>query len=257
VIMLPRSDCAISFSGDADLAYPIIHQLECAIRSHPPLQRRSMDLKEFLPHAVKIINGIYATMVAEVAVLKNKPPNLRLGIGGYSWVEKSFFIWLIRYNAQAKRFKAYRPSKLWLDRVNGDIAAKHKKSENWIELGQVLFHGNMGDVGKRRLKAMLSKKSFLSDQLRGTGQLDMEPFEVIRDMLRDPLKDRTIGGAPQLVKIYQYMDSTPLGVYWPDRKANRITLLGRPILAYENFDHWILDPDTLHSSHLKHSPKLP
>jgi hypothetical protein len=77
--------------------------------------------------------------------------------------------------------------------------------------------------------------------------MDMEPFETVRDMLRDSGHSETIGGAPQVVKVYQYMQTAALGVFWPDRKMGSIYLQGRRCLGYERIDNWLLDPDTLKS----------
>lgn len=75
--------------------------------------------------------------------------------------------------------------------------------------------------------------------------LDFEPFEVVRDMLREVKHSETIGGAPQIVKVYQYMKSAPLGVFWPNRETGQIHLQGRPLLDYERTERWVLDPDRL------------
>ena len=64
-------------------------------------------------------------------------------------------------------------------------------------------------------------------------------------MLRDEHRAETIGGFPQLVKVYQYMQTAPLGVYWPAKEGSIIHLQGRPCLGYERIDRWILDLDTL------------
>ena len=53
----------------------------------------------------------------------------------------------------------------------------------------------------------------------------------------------------QVVKLYQYMHSASLAVYWPDKKSNQVYLQGRPCLGYERVDNWILDPDTLRTEH--------
>ena len=72
----------------------------------------------------------------------------------------------------------------------------------------------------------------------------MEPFEVLRDMLREG-KYNSIGGPPQIVKVYRYLNAMPYGVYWPNRESDHITVLGRPLLDYETLEYPILDPDTL------------
>lgn len=60
----------------------------------------------------------------------------------------------------------------------------------------------------------------------------MEPFEVIRDMLKEQWesqqkrseKYRTIGGAPQMIKVYQYMNSRPVGMYWPEKSNDNLKI---------------------------------
>jgi hypothetical protein len=77
----------------------------------------------------------------------------------------------------------------------------------------------------------------------------MEPFEVIRDMLRGAGKHDSIGGAPQLAKVNQYLNATTIAVYWPDKRSGVPSLQGRPILPFEKVDRWILDPDSMWLSH--------
>jgi hypothetical protein len=70
----------------------------------------------------------------------------------------------------------------------------------------------------------------------------MEPFEVLRDMIRDRV-DLAIGGPPQVLKVYRYLNYAPFGVYWPDRDSGRISVLGRPLLDYEECPFGVIDPD--------------
>ena len=77
----------------------------------------------------------------------------------------------------------------------------------------------------------------------------MEPFEVLRDMIRQETSPY-IGGPPQLAKAYQHLNVMRLGVYWPDRESGQIAVNGRPLLAYEKPYFPIVDPDTLEVVHL-------
>jgi hypothetical protein len=110
-------------------------------------------------------------------------------------------------------------------------------------LGKLAFAGDQAPLAKEKLIDRLA--GLLS---ANTPKLDWEPFEVVRDMLRDPRHSETIGGAPQIVKVYQYMDAAPLGVYWPNKSDGIVHLQGRPCLGYERIDRFVLDPDTLRSS---------
>lgn len=64
-------------------------------------------------------------------------------------------------------------------------------------------------------------------------RLDMEPLEVISAMIRDSEYD-SIGGHPQVVKIYQHLATVPFVVQWADDRS----LLGRPLLPYEAPDRF-------------------
>ena len=99
----------------------------------------------------------------------------------------------------------------------------------------------------RELLAALIKKK---DDRYSLEKLDFEPFEVVRDMLRSTSKPHTIGGPPQVVKVYQYSDCVPLGVWWPDRPNGSPHLQGRRCFGYERTERFFLDPDTLFSSRL-------
>jgi hypothetical protein len=88
------------------------------------------------------------------------------------------------------------------------------------------------------------------DNASSLDKLDFEPFEVVRDMLRNTSKAHTIGGPPQVVKVYQYSECVPLGVWWPDRTQGTPHLQGRKFFGYERTERFFLDPDTLFSSRL-------
>lgn len=75
----------------------------------------------------------------------------------------------------------------------------------------------------------------------------MEPLEVLIEFIRDKGR-RTIGGAPQIVKIYRHLNTMPLNVYWPNLSAGQISFMGRSLLPYERNEYMVLDPDTLEVS---------
>jgi hypothetical protein len=78
------------------------------------------------------------------------------------------------------------------------------------------------------------------NKLAGSG-FDMEPFEVLRDMIRERV-DHRIGGAPQVAKVYRYMRTQNFAVNWPDADGPPHAL-GRPPLPYEQFDLPVINPD--------------
>ena len=256
VITLPRSDCAIAFAGYSGHAYPMMHQLSNAIEAHAPLRRGSLDIVSFKTHALKIFDGMSGLIESSLGLSSpaNTDPEANFILGGYCWITKSFEVWHIKHSAKQGKFIAYPPkcvriightgepkfSKILKDE-DGNLELKTKKLG-----GSIVVAGDQKKVFEKRLLSKLKEKHDIS-------HLDMEPFEVVRDMLREPRHSETIGGAPQIVKVYQYMRSAPLGVHWPDRASGSIHLQGRPCLGYERIDRWVLDPDTLWSEHPSYS----
>jgi hypothetical protein len=131
-------------------------------------------------------------------------------------------MWIIHFDKTVGRFN-FSSSNAW----SGDDSKR------------ILIAGDYRHEVHARLAEKLKNKGKLT-----RGSFDMEPFEVLRDMIRTR-EYPTLGGAPQVLKIYEHMNSLPYAVFWPDRQSGHVTLLGRPLLDYEITERLILDPDTL------------
>jgi hypothetical protein len=246
VMILPRGDCAIAFAGYTGHAYPMMQQLAFAIESHGPLQRGSMDISALKSHALKIFDSMI--QLIESSPHLSSPEEIKTDanfiLGGYPWIKKRFEIWNISYRAAEKRFIA-QPAEWLCYSVPGNkvLHRGRPKGAAKLGIGRIAFAGDQAPLAK----ALLIKSVYPRSNSKIPTKLDMEPFQVVRDMLRDPQHSETIGGAPQLAKVYQYMKAAPLAVYWKKKKRGRPHLLGRPCLGYERIDRWALDPDTLKS----------
>jgi len=78
--------------------------------------------------------------------------------------------------------------------------------------------------------------------------VDMEPLQILATMLSDPARERdhnTIGGPPQLLKIYRSLNRVPFGVSWEIDGKQATTLLGMPVFSLSGFRYPIIDPKTL------------
>ncbi len=142
--------------------------------------------------------------------------------GGFSWRRQDFRIWTLHYDPSIDRF-TFRPSSDWSGQRSGRKV--------------VAFAGDAADDARERLIALLRQRRKLT-----SGGFDMEPFEVLRDMIRSGGYP-TIGGAPQIAKVYKYMRTQFFAVRWPDNNGAPHAL-GRPALSYETFDAPIIDPDS-------------
>ncbi|PJZ70819.1 hypothetical protein CH373_05995 [Leptospira perolatii] len=222
---LPRSDSAICFAGDTSYAYPLIIQLTNAISQYDKSSDRSLDIHKLRGHIIKVCNSLKDSIRSLSD--KNAFKDNEFLFGGYSWTKKNFFLWKIRYDRDNNKFHFIR------------------NTRKYGKLGKILFAGDMTNTAKKSLGILIKQKYGSSiKKLKGIGY-DFEPFEVIRDMLRASDLRGSIGGAPQILKVYQHMNSRVFGVYWPNKDSKKITINGRELIGYENIQNWIIDPDTL------------
>jgi hypothetical protein len=250
IFILPRSDCVISFAGYTGHAYPMMLQLISAIESNIPAKRGALELSALRSHALKIFNSMADQIQASIHVNTDAEtdPEATFLFGGYSWTKKRFQLWAIIFDSTAKKFYAHPANWLtYLDEAGSIIYRKRKAERDETNIGHFSF---AGDQAPKARAALLEKLNSRPPNSRND-PLDWEPFEVIRDMLRESSKPETIGGAPQVVKIYQYMQAAPVCVYWPNKESGSIHLQGRKCLGYENIDRGVLDPDTLQTEPYK------
>lgn len=220
---MPRGDCAIAFAGDTLYSYPIIQQAANAVQMYPKSRSRAMDIGSLRGHVIRLMNG----MMEYISDIPKDTPEVgevkvSFIFAGYSWREAKFKIWTISFDNKKHKFTYATPSTL------------HRK--------RIAFAGDyIGEVKRRILKLLKERSKNFEDGF------DMEPFEVLRDMIRedDGRRYPYIGGPPQIIKIYKHMNYMPYSVYWPDKQSKKISLLGRPLLDYETYPFLKLDPDTL------------
>lgn len=220
LFLLPRSDCVLGFAGSTLLAYPLLTQISQSITFHAPLRDRVIDYVPLRTHIVKLINDLFSQYRTYDSDLQC--PNTEFLLGGYSWFKKSFQLDKIRYIEKKKRFEH----------------SNYTKAPDKVSYA---FIGDWSQTFGRRLA-----KRIYAQSISG---LQLEPFELIRDQLRNSGENDTIGGAPQIVSVSQHMNSNHTAVYWPTKASGTVFLGGRQMLPFENFDNWILDPDTLEKSH--------
>lgn len=229
---LPGSNCVLAFAGDTSYAYPMMMQIRQAMSGYGRIESRSMDIADINGHVLNHANHLMSS-IYDLADPDYIPDNEFI-FGGYSWVEKRFRIWRYYYERGEK------------------LLAKDGKPHRILSNieGQFVAIGDQREAFKEELRLLLREKYGPNiNQMSGL-HLDMEPFEALCRMLKRASKGDTIGGAPQMIKAYQYMNSCPVGVYWPQKNdvfSNR-TLLGRKMFDYENTTYWFIDPDTLLTS---------
>jgi len=227
ILMLPRSDAVISFAGSTNFAYPLMLQAYNAVNMYPRSKSRALDITELKGHFIRIFNGTLKSINNfPVGQLIADNPDAFFLLCGYSWKFKTYKIWTLHYDDSIKEF-TFRPTSDW-----GGQDGDAKK--------MIAFVGDKDAVTKAKEKLVLLLKE--TGKI-STGSLDMEPFEILRDTIRST-EFTSVGGPPQIVKIYEHANAVPVGVYWPTKESNQVCVLGRPLLGYEKFRDGIIDPDS-------------
>jgi hypothetical protein len=232
IMLLPRSDCVLSFSGDTDDAYPLMLQAWNAIEMYGPAKERSMDIAELKGHLVRVFNHL-RSFITELPHGESsaQPTRAIFAFSGYSWRTRRFHIWKLHHDYSIGKF-TFRPATKW-----GGQEGNALKLISWLGDEQAI-----GDA-KSRLVTLLKERGKIS-----IGSLDMEPFEVLRDIIRSEAF-ASIGGPIQVVKIYEHSNTTPVGVFWPERKPGSVCVFGRPLMKYERIPWGVIDPDNPDRAH--------
>ena len=222
IMTLPRTDCLISFAGLTDYAYPLMLQMIRSIEFYPPSLNRRTDVAVAKGHTLRVFNQM-RTLIHDFPTGQDRPgdPATHFLFGGFSWRRQQFRIWTLHYDPDIDKF-TYRPTSDW-------PGQKHGRKN-------VAFAGDVVDDARERLISLLRRRRKLTG-----GGFDMEPFEVLRDMIRSG-DYPSVGGAPQIAEVYKYMRTQFFAVRWPDNSGVPHAL-GRPALSYEIFEAPIINPD--------------
>lgn len=210
---LPRSDAAIAFAGRTLFALPAVLHLQTAISAYPPSQRRSMDIEDAKGHALRVFNEIYSDR-RDFPSDGDDGPGAEFILGGWSWRASRFRLWSLKWDVFARE---------WIFRA---IQPRRGAQDVWV-----WFAGSPEAVEDARI----SFDQLLKDrQAAGKPSLDLEPLTVIAEAISSG-RYRDIGGSPQLLKVYQHMNTQQFAVEWsgPGSNGPKAHVGGRPLLGYE------------------------
>ena len=224
VFDLGRGDAVLAFAGHTADAYPLMLQLQSCVKMHPKLSTRAYDLAELKGHMLRIFNAMWRS----ISSLPNgqsvpDPAAARFILAGYSWRYEAFKIWTIYFHSPSNEFR-FRE------------ASHHRKKGGGNKY--FMFIGDDANLAQERVYELFRERK----RVRSVG-CHMEPFEVLREFIRDDQKPY-IGGAPQVHKIYRHLNTLPYNVYWPRRQSGTVAFGGRLLLPYERNKYLAFDPDT-------------
>lgn len=227
VFQLPRTDALIAFAGDTLWAYPIVFQTTATMDANESSRSRYYDLSSARGLAMRSMDAMMRSGDAIAGGWHEV--ELEFLFGGWSWRDQEFLLWRLYWS-------------------RGDRRMRHDPVPT-SRLGKVRFIGtrdrdhvdpSLEVVGaaKRHLSAILRAKH---GRLSPDTPLDMEPWEVLVAMLRSG-DHSSIGGPPQLAKVYPYMSTRTFAVLWPNADGP-LTLMGRHLLNREVTHAPVIDPD--------------
>jgi hypothetical protein len=214
IFPLVRNDSVLAFCGDTAFAYPILLQLVNSVRNYEKTASREMDIVDLRPHFLKIAGSMCAQVTdfprGEHGI---DPTDFKLLFAGYSSGQQEFKAWTYYFDNNKKNFN-YR-----------HLSFHEKKT---LGTKPFLFMGDSVHEANKLLYEKLGQRAKLV-----AGGLDMEPLEVLLEMIESDKFD-TIGGPPQLVKVYPHANVLPINVLWPREKPKFVAHFGRPLLDYES-----------------------
>lgn len=216
-----RGDFALACAGSTTYSFSIIEHIRHAMDSNAPIRDRAYDIEDLVHNIVDITNE---TLCHEKEVIGDYEMDFSMILGGYSWKRKKPILRVIEYSSRQKKYYSH-------------IVQTIKKTP-------VAVIGDKDAVMFAR-HAIFNKLE--SDGVQDFGAFNMQPLSVLMDFINDS-KYTTIGGAPQLLKVYPFMKTLPWGFTKGD---GDVYFYGRKLLAYETFPYPIYNIETGEITYMK------
>lgn len=232
-----RGDCAIACAGMTQYSFPIIEHVLRAFDINKKLRDRATDITDIVHVIEDIANKcLHEEKEPEYATIPGEGPGFTMIIGGFSWKKKVPLLRILSFDWKAK--------KMMTSKVNT------------IKGFPIAVIGDADVIGPCRGKI----HNKLEEDIENGKSIDMQPLDVLMEYISD-IEHTTIGGYPQLLKIYPFMNILPFGFLHRkgDTKQDTTNLLntnddngeecfityyGRPLLKYETFPYPIIDLKT-------------
>ncbi len=221
------------------LAFPIVFQIASTIDNYVKYSDRTTDVTALLVVVQSIINTFREAWLDTIdSEIKIENRTTRFLFGGWSWKEKRFVVYPIQFDLENRTYHSYTHKK---------IIRKLGLSRDDVFLSIGNYTAEFRALLRDRLQAKTEKT------------LDYEPLQILCEMLRTERftnrrasatfyvdeKPGLIGGAPQMLKVYQHSNVKPFAIRWYEPKAaNQVTLYGRRLLHHERTLRSIYDPET-------------
>jgi hypothetical protein len=185
VFTLPRTDALFAFAGDTQYAYPLMMQMRAAIEASEFSSERRLPLGFLLADTLRVFQQSYDAIHGFPAGYTSPmdPPDNFFLIGGYDWETSRFKAWTLKYSPADGAF-----------RYDKSISSTTHK---------YVFVGD--DPEAVRTARQITQKAFGTKSATRV-KVDMEPYHALSEIAADE-KYPTVGGVPQLGKVYRHLNS--------------------------------------------------
>lgn len=220
ILDLGRGDAVIAFAGHTDNAYPLMLQLQSAVKMHPKMSSRACDITELKGRMLNLFNDMWKRIYnLPRSQCKPDPAEVSFILAGRSWRHDDFRIWKLEFDDHAGIFK---------------FASARSSGDG----DKGMCFAFIGDHHEAAADSVVKLAMTKDDPI-----LEMEPLRVLVDFIRDKTK-MAIGGVPHVVKIYKHLNVLPYNVHWSGGEGPGIAFGGRMLMDGERNNFLVIDPDT-------------
>lgn len=228
IFRLERGDCCLSFCGDAQLAYPLFVQVASFINGFIKSRTRAQDFTDVIGTIGRVLNNLVASWDLDAEEKAEELSYSKILLAGWSWKHNRFEIGSFEFIKN--NFEFHRKK----------LALLHP----WKEIKKSLvFIGDYESDYQKYLIKILEWRHGLQDKKLETKKefnFDYEPIEALALMLRETQNKpefSSIGGAPQMLKLYPYATDLPVVIRLHDGDHY---LFGRKLFPWEKTNYPIL-----------------
>ena len=218
IFPLNRGDCVIACAGDTMYSFPVIEHIRHAIPLNQGLKERAIDLTDLLHSIRDITNKVLFQETEKQA----EGPNFSMIIAGYSWKLKQPIIRELKYKKSERRMVLHTPKTI--------------KRTPFAVIGD--------EVGAARRNIYLRLEA---DGIKDNGPVDMQPLDTLLDFINND-SIRSIGGVPQMAKVYPCLNILPFGFL---NEQRQLFHFGRPLMEYETYPYPIIDLVSREQTYMK------
>lgn len=194
----------ISFAGNADFAFPCIFQFQIMVKNYPKFADGAGRIQVLAKDFNAIVNQLFEIvddqMIAQFS-------NTQFLFSGFDFETGESYQKIIQYNLEKDSYVRENFSGIQSGGVNAAIG----------------FAGDFRELFFQKLGKIIATQKT---------ELDYQPLQVLNEIIMEQDLLSSVGGKPQIVKVYKHRNYLPYAVK-DNLESEDIYLFGRPLLTYE------------------------